>query len=54
MLQTQRTSSVSLAKRKYLVRVTERCGNKVEEVWVRITTSKGKLLFFIFKREGRL
>lgn len=47
LLQTQRTSSVRLAERGYLVRVTERCGNGGEEVWVRITTgSQNALLGF--------
>lgn len=39
-----------LAQRGYLVRVTERYGNGVEEVWVRIITSTVKRLFSVFKR----
>lgn len=47
-LQTQRTSFVRRGNR--IFRVTEGCGNGVEEVWVRVTTSAGKVLFSIFKR----
>lgn len=50
LLQTQRTSSVRLVQRGYLVRGTERCGNGVEEVWGRITTSTVQMLFSVFKR----
>lgn len=46
--QTQRTSSVR--RGNGIFRVTEGCGDKVEEVWVRVITSAGKLLFSIFKR----
>ena len=50
LLQTQRTSSVRLAQRGHLVRVTERYGNGVEEVWVGITTSTVQRLFSAFRR----
>lgn len=50
LLQTQRTSSVRLAERGYLVRVTERCGNGGEEVWVRITTGSQNALLGFQKR----
>lgn len=49
-MQTQRTSSVRLAQRGYLVRVTKRCGKGVEEVSGRITTSTVKILFSVFKK----
>ena len=53
LLQTQRTSSVRLAQRGYLVRVTERCGNGGEEVWVRITTGSQNTLLGFQKEWGK-
>lgn len=50
LLPTQRTSSVRLAQRACLTRVTEKCGNGEEEVWVRITSSTVKVCFSVFNR----